>query len=158
MAKRVRVAVEKPKKKYTMHGCRNTRLYEIWWSMLGRCRYKNLKNYKFYGAKGIKVCEGWNSFIVFRDWALANGYTDDLSIDRKETTGNYEPSNCRWVTQRVQIENRNVHKVNVTIFGESKSFREWSKDGRCKTTYSGLHGRISRGWNPEEALTTPPMD
>lgn len=88
------------------HGGRWTRLYMVWDSMRGRCFTTSNKNYKDYGGRGIMVCEEWNDFSAFRDWALANGYKKGLSIDRINNDGNYEPSNCRWATPHEQRINQ----------------------------------------------------
>lgn len=71
-----------------------------------RCQNKNHHAFVHYGGRGIKVCEEWQQFEPFRDWALANGYADDLSIDRINNDGNYEPANCRWATPKEQNNNR----------------------------------------------------
>lgn len=84
----------------------HTRLHNIWLTMRQRCEKPNSSGYYKYGAKGISVCEEWNNFEHFRDWAFANGYQDDLTIDRINPCGNYEPSNCRWVSQKIQQNNR----------------------------------------------------
>lgn len=76
-----------------------TRLYNIWGGMKQRCKNQNSDKYEWYGGRGIKVCNDWQKFIPFRDWALANGYTDALTIDRIDNDGNYEPENCQWITQ-----------------------------------------------------------
>lgn len=84
----------------TTHGLKtvNPRLYRIWQCMLNRCRRPQDKCYRRYGGRGISVCEEWHKYPAFYDWAMANGYTDDMTIDRKEVDGNYEPSNCQWLT------------------------------------------------------------
>lgn len=90
------------------HGCSKTRLYYIYREMKARCSDDKRPN---YGAKGIKVCNEWKKdFIVFREWALNNGYSESLTIDRINSDGNYEPSNCRWITQHEQILNQDRNK------------------------------------------------
>lgn len=81
------------------HGESNTPLHKIWMWMRSRCNCPSSTNYKWYGGKGIKVCDEWNDFVNFRDWATSNGYSRGLTIDRRDPCGNYEPSNCRWLTQ-----------------------------------------------------------
>lgn len=82
------------------HGLKNSnpRLYRIWQNMLNRCRNKNVEKYRSYGARGICVCDEWKEFPAFYEWAVANGYSDDLTIDRIDVDGNYEPGNCQWIT------------------------------------------------------------
>ena len=82
------------------------RVYRIWSAMRKRCRDPNKREWKYYGGRGITVDPVWNDFLVFRAWALANGYADHLTIDRRNNDGNYTPGNCRWVTRAVQNRNR----------------------------------------------------
>ncbi len=103
--------VENNRKLKTTHGQKKTRLYNIWRGMKIRCTNEKFRFYRCYGGRGITICDEWmNSFESFRDWALANGYSDELSIDRINNDGNYEPNNCRWVTQSEQNSNRRPYK------------------------------------------------
>ena len=131
-----------------------TRLYRIWQAMIKRCYSPNYERYNDYGGRGITVCNEWkNGFQAFCDWAMANGYANDLTIDRKDVNGNYEPSNCRWTTYKVQGGNtRRVHFI--TYDGETHSMTEWAKIKGIK--YSTLANRINMyHWDVERALTTP---
>lgn len=97
--------------KSTTHGKRKTRLYNIWENMKQRCYNEKHPRFKDYGARGITVCKEWlDSFQVFYDWSMTNGYKEDLTIDRKNNNGNYEPSNCRWATYLEQRHNRRDYK------------------------------------------------
>ena len=77
---------------------RRSRLHTTWTNMLSRCTNPQASRYVNYGGKGIKVCQAWLSYTVFKEWAMSNGYEEHLTIDRKDRNKDYEPSNCRWIT------------------------------------------------------------
>lgn len=134
------------------HGKRHTRLYTIYANIKTRCYNKKNIRYKLYGARGITMCEEWkNDFQSFYDWSMANGYREDLTIDRIDNNGNYEPSNCRWVTWRGQQNNRrNNHLIEFN--GHAHTMAEWSR--LIGIPYQTLVRRINvYGWSVERALT-----
>lgn len=133
------------------HGCAKTRLYYVWTHIKARCYNSHTDNYKDYGGRGIKMCDEWRgSFQNFQSWALSHGYADNLTIDRIKVNGDYEPSNCRWVTQKEQANNKR-NNVFFTYNGRTKTLKQWcdyyGKDYRL------VHNRINYGkWCFEEAL------
>ena len=133
------------------HGQSKTRLFKIWANMIERC-YTDRPRYKHYFHKGIRVCDEWrNSFVEFRKWSLAHGYADNLSIDRIDPNGNYEPSNCRWITMADQMNNRTT-SVFLTAFGETHTISEWSRITGIRE--GTIRSRISRSrWSAEKALS-----
>ena len=136
------------------HHKSNTPLYSVYKGIKRRCYNPNDINYKNYGARGIKVCDEWlNDFQTFYDWAISNGYNEDLSIDRVNVNGNYEPSNCRWVNKETQSNNKRNNRL-ITFNGETKTIAQWGKAiGIDKNI---LYERLNKlGWSIEDTLTTP---
>lgn len=111
-------------RKNRKHGETNNRLYNIWRGIKKRCYIPNDTSYKNYGAKGIKVCDEWlNSYEKFRDWAMSNGYEDNLTIDRIDSEGDYTPENCRWANWKQQGRNRSNNK-RIMYKGKRMTFSE----------------------------------
>lgn len=109
------------------HGYSHThpKLFLVWETMRSRCNNPNRGKYKDYGARGISVCEEWqNSASSFCEWALSNGYSEGLQIDRIDNDKGYSPDNCRWVTPKQNSRNRR-NNVFLTIAGVTKSVAEW---------------------------------
>ena len=104
-----------------------TRIYHIWGAMKRRCNNPKSQSYKDYGGRGIKVCNEWQKFKPFYEWAMENGYTDELTIDRIDVNGNYEPSNCRWATPLEQGSNKRNNR-NITYNGITKTLAQWSRE------------------------------
>ena len=125
------------------HGMTKTRLFSIWRSMKARCYNKTCGGFQNYGGRGITVCDDWkNSFEKFRDWAISNGYKDNLSIDRIDVNGNYEPSNCRWVTMLDQQSNKTTSHY-ITYQNKTLTLSQWSRELNIPITT--IYNRIKRG-------------
>lgn len=121
--------------------------------MKQRCLNKNQKVFKYYGERNISICDDWrNDFQVFYDWAMANGYAKNLTLDRIDNNGNYEPSNCRWVTMKEQRRNSRQN-IYVKINGETKVLIDWCKIYNIK--YTTVMSRINDGWDIIKAIITP---
>src|SRR3990167_480178 len=109
------------------HGESHTKLHKVWSSMKKRCLNLNDKGYKDYGGRGITVCNEWLEFIPFRDWAINNGYTEGLEINRMNNNNNYEPSNCNFVTHEENAQNKRNNKIkSIKIANE---IRDLDKTG-----------------------------
>lgn len=134
------------------HGQSQTRLHMIWRHMRDRCINPRSNDFPEWGGRGVGICDEWlgkNGFLNFRNWALANGYADHLSIDRIDVNGNYEPANCRWATKAQQNRNRR-NVVLLTYDGQTMSCAEWS---RKLGLYPGtVNNRLHKGWTIEECL------
>lgn len=127
-----------------------TRLYRIWLAMKNRCSNPKAVSYNCYGGKGIKVCNEWMDYQKFKQWALENGYSDNLTIDRKDNGGNYEPANCRWITLSEQQSNRtNCHFIEYK--GKRQILKDWAKE--LNMPASRLSARLINGWSVEDAFT-----
>jgi len=110
-------------------------LYSVWTAMITRCYSTRCKYYKRYGGRGITVCNIWrNDFNVFFEWAINNGWRKGLDLDRERNSGNYEPSNCRFVTRQININN--VDRVIYITYNDKKmTLMQWSKElGICRGT------------------------
>ena len=147
-------------KRNTKHGLSGgwrteTRLYKIWICMRDRCRNTNHKDYGYYGGRGIHVCDEWNNYKAFHDWAMSSGYDERLTIDREDNNGNYCPENCRWATRKVQAYNRRNTRL-ITCEGEIKSVNEWAEKLGVKP--DSLHMRLHRGWSEEDTIRKPFKD
>lgn len=135
------------------HGWGNTRLWSIWSGMICRCK-PSFKESHNYFDRGISVCEEWKTFIPFRDWALSNGYSDELSIDRIDNNKGYSPDNCRWSTMKEQQNNRR-NNVRITVNGITHTASEWSEiTGIRRET---LICRYKSGWNESEMFIAPDL-
>lgn len=119
--------------------------------MKNRCNNPKTWAFEFYGAKGIRVCQEWNDNPkTFYDWAMSHGYTDELTIDRVDTTGNYAPENCRWVDMKSQNRNRRSNHL-VTWNGKTQCLTDWSKE--LNIPQKTLNWRF-HNWGIEKAFTT----
>lgn len=134
----------------------NTKLYGVWLAMRRRCNLITDAAYKDYCGRGISVCQDWNSdYTTFRKWAYSNGYEEgcELTLDRIDFNGNYDPGNCRWVDRVVQANNRRSCRL-YTYNGETHNIGEWAK--LYNIPYKKLHSRLTYSkWDFERALTTP---
>jgi len=127
-----------------------SRLYRIWAQMKRRCDLPTVKAHYRYGGRGIKVCREWSeNFVAFEQWALNNGYDSKLTLDRRDNDGNYEPDNCRWVTRKVQANNRRTNK-NVQYKGERYTIAELAD--KFNLPVSSLGYRLFKGMSTEEAI------
>lgn len=141
---------ENPTPKKTRHGGSGTRLYNTWRNMHQRCSNQEKHNYHRYGGRGIRVCDEWASFPEFQEWAMANGYSDKLTIERKDSDGNYCPENCTWADALTQARNRGfVHR--------SPDGRAWAEIAtEHGISVAVMHNRVwSGGWSFEDAATWP---
>ena len=143
----------KANQKYKVNSA--SRLYSCWSGMMSRCSNEEDRYFKDYGGRGISVCKEWESFDNFADWALSNGYADNLTIDRIDVNGNYCPENCHWATWKEQANNTRRNRY-FEFNGEKKTLSQLAD--KYNINYRLLHERVvTEGWDLFRALTTPKM-
>lgn len=137
-----------------------SKLYGVWHNMVRRCTDPKAKQYKNYGGRGIKICDEWNDYSVFRKWAINTGYIEEHSrseymLDRIDNDGNYEPSNCRWTNAKTQMNNRTVNTF-ICYQGVERTMAEWAD--YYNIPYNLFFRRYQRGWDFERIITTPKQE
>jgi len=149
-------------KKTKSCGCLNSRdvirrnLYNRWYKIIDRCYNRENISFNNYGGRGIKVCDAWrNSFESFYNWSLENGYNPNLTIDRINNDGNYNPENCRWVDLYVQANNKR-NNVFIEYNNKKYTFKEAGKI--LNMDENSVRSRKKRGWSDEKIMTTPRTD
>lgn len=141
---------------------KSERLQNIYVNLKQRCYNPKSTFYKNYGGRGITVCDEWlnsemydgrstKGWIAFKNWALSNGYADDLTIDRIDNSKGYCPENCHWVTMRTQQNNRRSNRL-VTYKGKTQSLVNWCRE--LNLNYDTIKCRIRRNWTVEKAFET----
>lgn len=134
------------------HRKSGSKLYLVWVEMRQRCNNPKSRKFKHYGARGISVCKEWSTFEAFYKWAVLNGYKEGLTLDRIDNEGNYDPENCRWVTQLIQCNNKRDCKM-LTYKGKTQSLADWARE--LNLNYYTLRSRIRIGWSARKAFETP---
>lgn len=146
--------VEAVKKSNTTHGMTKTKIYSRYKGMVSRCNYEKHHAYQRYGGRGIKVSNEWlgeDGFEKFYEWAMQNGYSEELSLDRIDNNLGYSPENCRWTDAHTQANNRET-SITFKFEGVEKSLMEWAND--LELNYDSLWRRIKKyGYTFEDAIT-----
>jgi len=130
------------------HGFVGTSLYRSWYHMKDRCSNANNKCYSYYGARGISFCEEWTDFVSFKNWALENGYSEGLTLDRINNGAGYSPENCRWATRKEQA----INQRRIVLFFNEAAHDASSRLGGAPDL---VRSRIRRGWSVEDAFSKP---
>ena len=131
---------------------KKSKLYIAWVNMKQRCYNQNKWDYKYYGGKGVKVCDEWrHNFLAFENWAILNGYTNNLTLDRIDVNKNYEPSNCRWVDVKTQANNKSNNHF-LTYRGKTQTIAQWSKETGLSADTITRRINVFK-WSAERALT-----
>ncbi len=134
-------------RQYT-HGLSTHPLFHVWWHMVDRCTNAQNKAYKYYGERGIKVCDRWLNITFFVS-DMFSSYKPGLTIERVDNNGNYELGNCEWVTRKEQVNNRR-NTLMFTVGSLTLSLVDWSK--KTGIHYECLCSRLRRGWSIEKAI------
>ena len=128
---------------HTTHNLSHSKIYNVYYGMKKRCYSLNNASYKRYGGRGIKICDEWlNDFMNFYNWSMENEYEKELQIDRINNNGNYEPTNCRWVTPSINSNNRS-NNIGIVIDGKTHNLYEWEKISGVR--YQTIKNRFLRG-------------
>jgi len=136
-----------------IHGHSDGRLHRIWSMMKARCYRRSSPDYHRYGGRGITICDAWSEFLPFYNWALANGYDDRLTIDRRDNSLGYSPENCRWITRTAQNRNR---RDNVRFAWRGRQLMLSEIAEIVGISHSTLRRRVVRdGWDLERAARQP---
>lgn len=158
------IIIGKTKGYTSTHNLSKTRIYAIWLSIKQRCYYKRGISYKNYGGRGIKICNEWlnkeNGFINFYNWAIENGYDEnksrkEQSLDRIDVNGNYEPNNCRWVTMKIQQNNKQNNKI---IIYKNKKYTISELSDKLGISSATLNWRIKHNWKECELSLRPNLN
>ena len=144
------LSIEETSKRVSTHKMSGSRLHNIWKSMKERCYNSGHDQYKDYGGRGISICNEWrNDFMSFYNWAINNGYADNLTVDRIDNNGDYCPENCKWSTRKEQSNNQRTNHL-LTYNNKTQTMAQWAEEvGLNPHT---LQTRISRGWSVQDAL------
>lgn len=138
--------------RFFVHGQSHESTYNTWSQLLDRCRNPNNKGWKNYGGRGIAVCERWHTFANFLA-DMGHRPSPELTIERIDNNGNYEPSNCRWATRNDQMRNRRTSRPLLTFRDRTMSIVDWA--AITGLNYYMIHSRLRLGWSVEQTLTTP---
>lgn len=130
-----------------------TRLYKAWCNMKTRCLNPNTREYENYGGRGISVCESWKTgYVEFHNWAIRHGYEENLTLDRKDNDGNYEPNNCHWATNK---EQQNNTRRNSFVVFQGETMTVGQLVDKAGVDYASFNQRLRRGWTVEKSLNVP---
>ena len=137
---------------YSEHDSYYKKMYGNWHDMKQRCQNQNSRAYKWYGGRGIRVCQEWQKFRPFMEWALSNGWEEYLTIERNDVNGHYEPSNCSWIPRNKQSCNTRRSRF-ITHEGQTMILKHWEQQLGVKREL--LRRRLDKGWSIERTFNTP---